>query len=535
MRNLTKGHLNLESIIGYRLHIVLLLAVLSGYACKDTPPPDNEMPDEGVIFIDLSNQIQEMDGFGASDAWSIQYVGNWPDEKRNHIADLLFSKDEDDQGNPIGIGLNSWRFNVGAGSISQGGSSNISDEWRRTEGFLQDDGTYNWDQQSGQQWFLYAARERGVEKFTAFSNSPPVQLTINGKANTSVAGSSNLDRENYENYANFLVQVLDHFKKEEALEFDLISPLNEPQWDWDGGQEGCPFINSEISDLTRVLSEKLLSANVSSKIELSEAGDIIYLYDEHTDKNNRDNQIEEFFGTGENSLSSLSNISFNIAGHSYWSTDKSELIPQRTALRDKLESNYSLNGYAMTEFCIMDYEEIQGSGRDLGIVPALYMARVIHYDLTIANASSWQWWLAVSPYDYKDGLLYIDKSESDGQVYTSKMLYALGNYSRFIDAGMKRVETTQLFDKSNEDDYTYSRVMTSAYVSEANDKVVIVMVNYNEWEYTTSFDIGMEWNEKSMQIYRTSATENLKLTGVQNVNGEIKIAPQSITSYVIHK
>ena len=77
--------------------------------------------------------------------------------------------------------------------------------------------------------------------------------------------------------------------------------------------------------------------------------------------------------------------------------------------------------------------------------------------------------------------------------------------------------------------------MTSAYVSEANDKVVIVMVNYNDWEYTTSFDIGMEWSEKPMQIYRTSATENLKFTGVQNVNGEIKIAPQSITTYVIHK
>ena len=36
---------------------------------------------------------------------------------------------------------------------------------------------------------------------------------------------------------------------------------------------------------------------------------------------------------------------------------------------------------------------------------ALYMARVIHYDLTLAHASSWQWWLAISPYDYKDGLV----------------------------------------------------------------------------------------------------------------------------------
>jgi hypothetical protein len=514
---------------------VLLLAVLIGYGCKEKPPPGNELPDEGVIFIDLSNRIQEMDGFGASDAWSVQYVGNWPDEKRNHIADLLFSTDEDDLGNPIGIGLNSWRFNVGAGSIAQGGSSNINDKWRRTEGFMQNDGTYDWDQQSGQQWFLQAARERGVEKFTAFVNSPPVQLTKNGKANTSVAGSSNLDRENYENYADFLVQVLDHFRKEEELGFDLISPLNEPQWDWDGGQEGCPYVNSEVSELTQVLSAEFLRADINSRIELSEAGDIIYLSDDHTNKSNKDNQIEEFFGSGEQSLSSLPNISRHIAGHSYWSTDKSELIPQRIALRDKVQSNSALDGYAMTEFCILDYEEIQGIGRDLGILPALYIARVIHYDLTIANASSWQWWLAVSPYDYKDGLIYVDKNTSDGQVHTSKMLYALGNYSRFIDAGMQRVETSQLFNKSNEDDYTYTRVMTSAYASESNDKVVVVMVNYNNWEYTTSFNFGQEWNEQSMHIYRTSATENLELAGVQEVNNEFKIAPQSITTYVINK
>jgi O-glycosyl hydrolase len=419
--------------------------------------------------------------------------------------------------------------------MSQGGSSNIIDSWRRTEGFLQNDGTFDWNQQSGQQWFLQAAKERGVENFIAFANSPPVQLTKNGKANTSLAGSSNLDSNNYAAYAGFLVQVLAHFSKEEEIDFDLISPVNEPQWDWDSGQEGCPYVNREIGELTHVLSAKLVDADIGSRIELSEVGDIIYLSDDHTDKSNRDNQIEEFFGSGEHSLSSLPNISRHIAGHSYWSTDKSELIPQRTALREKVELTSSLNGYAMTEFCIMEYEEIQGSGRDLGILPALYMARVIHYDLTVANASSWQWWLAISPYDYKDGLIYIDKNKSDGQIYTSKMLYALGNYSRFIDAGMQRVETTQLFNKSNEDDYTYTRVMTSAYASESNDKVVIVMVNYNNWEYSTSFNFGQEWSERSMHIYRTSATENLELAGVQEVNAEIKIAPQSITTFVINK
>lgn len=44
----------------------------------------------------------------------------------------------------------------------------------------------------------------------------------------------------------------------------------------------------------------------------------------------------------------------------------------------------------MSEYCILGDNggEINGNGRDMGIDPALYLARVIHNDLTIANASA---------------------------------------------------------------------------------------------------------------------------------------------------
>lgn len=513
----------------------MILFLIQGNACKDNPASDTELPDEGAVLIDLTERYQEIEGFGASDAWSAQYVGNWPDKKRNEIADLLFSRDMDELENPRGIGLNTWRFNIGAGSKPQAENSNINDPWRRTEGFLQDDGSYDWEQQSGQRWFLQSAKERGVENFIAFVNSPPVQLTKNGKANTSYPGTSNIDPENYDDFSDFLVKVIEHFMIVETIHFDLVSPVNEPQWDWDRGQEGCPYTNSEISALAKSLSARLLESALSTLIELPEAGDIKYLYSNATSKTSKDNQLEVFYGTGDYTLSDLPNLSPYAAGHSYWSTDKRDLIPRREALWEKIKSIPAVDGYAMTEFCIMDYEEMQGNGRNLGISPALYMARVIHYDLTVANASSWQWWLAISPYDYKDGLIYIDKSENDGQIYRSKMLYALGNYSRFIEKGMQRVRTTQLFGKSNTDDYTYSRVMTSAFASETNDKIVVVMVNYNNWEYTSLLDIGDEWQDESMHHYRTSATEELKHVGQQKVNDKIEIAPLSISTFIITK
>jgi len=68
-------------------------------------------------------EYQNIDGFGASDAWRCQFVGkNWPLEKRKAIADLLFSSEVDKYGNPRGIGLSILRFHISAGITEQGDS-----------------------------------------------------------------------------------------------------------------------------------------------------------------------------------------------------------------------------------------------------------------------------------------------------------------------------------------------------------------------------------------------------------------------------
>lgn len=114
--------------------------------------------------ISLESEKQTMHSFGASDCWGIKFIGkNWPEAKRNQIADLLFSKEMDQQGNPKGIGLSMWRINIGAGSYEQGVNSNISSDWRREESFQLPNGSYDWTKQAGNQWFARAAKktERG--------------------------------------------------------------------------------------------------------------------------------------------------------------------------------------------------------------------------------------------------------------------------------------------------------------------------------------------------------------------------------------
>src|SRR5689334_6581885 len=98
----------------------IMVFILSGLFAKG-------QENVATIAIDLSKTHQTINNFGASDAWSCQFVGNWPEEKKNKIADLLFSMDTLKDGSPKGIALSTWRFNIGAGSAEQGMKSGIKD------------------------------------------------------------------------------------------------------------------------------------------------------------------------------------------------------------------------------------------------------------------------------------------------------------------------------------------------------------------------------------------------------------------------
>src|SRR5690606_1524846 len=103
-------------------------------SCRNKPGTDAAPISEiqtGVLQfeIDPGTTYQTIDNFGASDAWSCQFVGQLHIAKKEKIADLLFSKQMDPNGNPEGIGLSLWRFNLGAGSARQGKASGIKDEW----------------------------------------------------------------------------------------------------------------------------------------------------------------------------------------------------------------------------------------------------------------------------------------------------------------------------------------------------------------------------------------------------------------------
>ena len=432
------------------------------------------------ITIDEKIRYQIIDGFGASDAWRTQFVGKyWPIEKREQIAELLFSSELDKSGNPKGIGLSIWRYYIGTGSAELGDSSGIQNEWRRSECFLNSDGTYDWSKNGGQDWFLRAAKEFGVDKFLGFSIAPPVFMSINGKG-FSIKNDPriNVQPGKLDDYAEYLIKVLEYYKNE-GIAFDYLSPFNEPQWDWSkASQEGTAATNEDIYLFTKYLSEELKHSKLTTKLLLGEAAKYQVLYERHGAAAQGD-QIDVFFNP-ESALylGDLSNVLTIITGHSYFTSWPPSVQYQvRRDLNSKLKEYPGL-GFSQTEYCILEESPEIGSGhkRDLGMNTALFVARLIHSDITIAQSRGWQWWTALSNSDFKDGLIYLDtgnpddlfdleKMKYDGNFHESKLLWALGNYSRFVRSGMVRIHTS--IDKVS------GEITASAYADSTGQKVMI--------------------------------------------------------------
>lgn len=483
---------------------------------------------------------QTMLHFGASDAWSMQFVGLWPDAQQQQIADWLFSTENDATGKPKGIGLSIWRFNLGAGSEEQGDAAQIQ-PGTRTECFLKADGTYDWTKQPGQRRFMHLAKERGVPYLLAFLDSPPVYFTQNGLAtNTGRGGTLNLREDCYDDFAEFMATAVEGLEKHDGIHIDYISPLNEPDghWNWLGPkQEGTPATTREVARVARELDKQISKRKLGTKIIVNESSDLRCLLGTHMTDWQRANELYALFSpdSTDTYLGKCKNVLPLIAAHSYWTNTPLDFMREiRMTLRDTLKS-MGLD-YWQTELCIMSNDEEigGGGGYDHGMKTALYVARVIHHDLVYGNARSWSWWRSIGG-DYKDGLIrvYSNDGMKSGWAVDSKLMWSLGNYSRFVRPGAVRYDVDALAADGKavpEGDTDVKGVMCSAFKN-TDGRWVVVAINYSE--DVKPFDLSLsDGNARKWQMYRTSDVSAESLMPVGTTEGKTVLAPRSITTFV---
>ncbi len=493
-----------------------------------------------TFTIHLSQKVQQIENFGASGAWYSEGIGKyWPVAKKERMAELLFSKGFDKNGNPLGIGLSAWRFNIGGGTAEQGDSSGISDPLRRVECFLSPNGKYDWNKQQGYVWFVKKAAAYGVKDLIAFSNTAPVQFNKNGLGfKTEKNYEANLKDDQYTNYANFLATVLQHFEKA-GTPFRYISPVNEPQWDWSAkfgemNQEGSPWHNKDIYKIVNILDSVLLSKKINSKILVTEAGDLHALY-EGQSRSGR--QIQDFYNPASSMyVGNLKQMHQVIEGHSYFTeAGDSNMIAVRKKVLDTA-SMYKVP-FWQSEYCMLSNGYKDGKkGKIDPMDCALFLAKVIYHDLTVANATAWHYWNAWEPGDslfdtrYYLLALKINPNNTDGDFSITKNLWALGHFSRFIRPGMHRIITERSDGLSELQ--AAKDVMLAAF---ADDKqIVVTVINYTSVAKEIKLDIPELKKMRSMLQYVTTAdaANNLTKYPLPSINN-ILLQPRSITTIVL--
>ncbi len=505
--------------------------------------------------VDITKTYQTIEHFGAADAWSGNLIGQWADKERNKVADWLFSTENDSYGNPKGIGLSLWRVNLGGGSWEQGDDSGIKTIQKRAESFLTLDGKqYDWKKCAGQQWLMEAAKKRGCEKFLLFVNSPHVSMTISGKAwNSQKSAKGNLKPECYGAFADYLATIAKYFTKK-GFEITYISPANEPQWMWDtGSQEGTPYYNSELARIVRELDKALEAHKLSdTKIIIAESERIANLYELEYARKPRvkakhnvpddeivGNQIKVFFDKNSpHYVGDLKHVLKAINSHSYDSDKTVETLKEeRAPLAAELEK-YGI-GFHASEFITIPHlrtdSDMGEKGNPSEMNEALHLARVIHTDLTFTPSVTWQNWKAIELYDQPGRALVhlypktgdVREIEKGGYAQTSKLLWGMGNFSRFIRPNYKRVSFGGFEDIAN-------KTFGSAWLSPDGKRLVLVCENTKFEDEVLNLTLPAEFNDSKVVAYQTSERMDLAKIDVP-AKKNLKLPQRSITTFVFEK
>lgn len=491
--------------------------------------PVSEMVEENIAtdqtVLDASAQYQTVRGFGASACWWGKDVGAW--DNAEEVISYLYDKED-------GIGLNIYRYNLGAGSV---GDENMYVAYNRTETFLQEDGSLDFTKDAAAQNALAVAKKIAGDdlRVSLFANSPPVSLTKNGKAYSSPPANdtdpfeSNLAAENYEAYADYLYACAEYFLQQ-GYRVDDISAVNEPQYAWrawynaDGSfscnQEGCHYEPQELLELLQVLVEKFDRSAVDKagcKVSMFESGEIQGPWTVPA------SYIDLLLGINKDDFfynRRLRNYFDTVSTHSYWSSTDT-----KKDAAAYLNANYPNYDIACTEYCQMlndwntgvhDYFEQYGATNGLGIDFGLAMANVIMDDLTILNAVEWNWWTGCSYGVYTDGLVYLDRNDHTN-LTTSKRLWCLGNFSRYIREGAVRLACSS----GNED------LRVAAFENPDGETVLVYINNaFEDIENTLP-----QRAERGYAVYLTD--EGHDLEQVQAEGMTLCVPARSVVSVVI--
>ena len=224
------------------------------------------------ITIDPAIKNQLIEGWGGSLCWWANIVGMYSDARIKYICDWIVD--------PVnGLNMNIFRFNIGGGDDPT--HNHMRSDGGNMPGYKASlTAPYDWKQDSAQRKVLQQLIASRIQKtgvndiqLVAFSNSPPYWMTRSGCSSGSTEGNvTNLKSDMYDDFADYLTEVVKYYHDNLGITFDYIEPFNEPDGGWWkalGNQEGCYFSESNQITMIRELYSKMQDKNMLSYSQIT--------------------------------------------------------------------------------------------------------------------------------------------------------------------------------------------------------------------------------------------------------------------------
>jgi len=213
------------------------------------------------VLIDPAIRYQKVVGWGGSLCWWANIMGGYSDNDVLKICDWVTD--------PQGLNMNIFRFNIGGGDAPD--HHHMRGDGGDMPGYkLSATDSYDWSRDGNQrrivqQLIQSRIRQTGLNdiSFEAFSNSPPYWMTRSGCSAGSIEGNvTNLKSDMFDDFADYLTEVVKYYHDSLGITFQTIEPFNEPYSNWwkaNGGQEGCHFGQADQEKMIRELYGKMQS------------------------------------------------------------------------------------------------------------------------------------------------------------------------------------------------------------------------------------------------------------------------------------
>ncbi|OME87852.1 hypothetical protein BK120_00530 [Paenibacillus sp. FSL A5-0031] len=480
-----------------KMMVSCLAFSLVGSMFAGLPNAVSAAPSATEIKLSPDKMKKSWDGWGTSLVWFANATGGWENEQaKNDLVDALYGKE--------GLNYNIARYNIGGGDDP---THNHMREGADVQGFSTEEGHFDINRDEKQRWWLQEALKRKPELIMeAFSNSAPYYMTHSGcTAGNHNAWENNLKEDYYDDFAEYLAEVVKHYKDDFGIEFNTLSPINEPNTNYWGAfnrQEGShwdPWAQSWIIwEARQKLIEKGLNNVGISAMEES----VIDTFLENWSHYNDD---------AKNSISQM-----NV--HAYGGSKRFEVRQLAEKENKKLwmsEVDLGPSGIAH------NHDDIE---------PALALADQIMVDIKWFEPQAWVIWQAIESEQNMQsdkenmnwGLIHADFDTE--QWWYTKKYYAMAQFSKFIPQGSK------FFENSDGD----GRSLT-AY-NEATGETVIVYRNPDQGSRQMSFDLSKFAKPGSeVSTYVTTSEKDLQEGKLEVLGTKLyaNVEGKSITTFVI--